>query len=286
MGGGLTVIEQIDEKYQEDLERIRGFRLIDDDFMTICFENEPKCIGLVLQIVLDQPTLEIKDVRTQVFVENLRNHSVRFDVLAINITGIRYNCEIQRSDKGAGRKRARYHSSMMDINLLKKSEDFDKLSETYVVFITENDVLRQGKPVYHIERYIQETGELFHDGSHILYVNGAYRDDTAIGKLMHDFFCTNPDDMYYDVLADRVRFFKESKKGVAIMCKVIEEMRMESFEAGKMEGKIEGKMEGRMEGIKLIAQNMLETGRYALEEISKLSGLSLEEVEALEGKWK
>ncbi len=46
---------------------------------------------------------------------------------------------------------------------------------------------------------------------------------------MHDFWCTNPDDMYYEVLAERVRFFKEDKKGVAIMCKVIEDMRLESF---------------------------------------------------------
>lgn len=163
--------------------------------------------------------------------------------------------------------------SMMDINLLKKSEDFDKLSETYVVFITENDVLKQGKSVYHVERHIMETGESFCDGSHIVYVNGAYRDNTPIGKLMHDFFCTNPDDMYYDVLADRVRFFKENKKGVAIMCKVIEEMRIESFE--------EGKMEGKMEGIKSVVQSMLESGKYALEEIAGLSGLSLEEIKTL-----
>ena len=48
-------------------------------------------------------------------------------------------------------------------------------------------MIGKGLAVYHIDKYIKETGELFDDGSHILYVNGAYRDDSAIGKLMHDF---------------------------------------------------------------------------------------------------
>lgn len=63
---------------------------------------------------MEKPDLKVEDVRTQVFVENLLNRSVRLDVL----TGQTINVEIQRSDKGAGRKRARYNSSMMDANLL------------------------------------------------------------------------------------------------------------------------------------------------------------------------
>ena len=31
---------------------------------------------------------------------------------------------------------------------------------------------------------------------------------------MHDFSCTNPKDMYYKILADRVRYFKEDEEGV------------------------------------------------------------------------
>lgn len=79
--------------------------------------------------------------------------------------------------------------------------------------------------MYLIERYFAGTNEPFDDGSHILYVNGAYRDDSPIGKLMHDFSCTDPAEMHYAVLADRVRYFKESKEGSAIMCKVLEDMR-------------------------------------------------------------
>ena len=126
----MTTTEQLDQKHQEDLQRLRGFRLLDDDFLTKYFEGDPKYIQLVLRIVLEKPDLVVEDVRTQVFVENLLNRSVRLDILATDSLGQTINVEIQRADKGAGRKRARYNSSMMDADLLHKSEDFDQLPET------------------------------------------------------------------------------------------------------------------------------------------------------------
>ena len=261
----MTVTETIDYKYQEDLQRLRGFRLMDDDFLTKCFEGNTECIELVLRIVLDMSDLNVLDVRTQVFVENLLNRSVRLDVLATDRAGRKFNIEIQRADKGAGRKRARYNSSMMDANLLKKGEDFNNLPETYVVFITENDVMGKGIPLYQIERSILETGERFEDGTHILYVNGAYRDESPIGKLMHDFSCTDPSEMYYDVLADRVKFFKESKEGIAVMCKAMEDMRNQTLKEGMIN----------------VAKRMLDDGTLTLEKIAEYAGLSLDEVKKL-----
>ena len=263
--GRLTVTEQIDQKHQEDLQRLRGFRLLDDDFLTKCFEGDTASIELVLQIVLEKPDLKVLDVRTQVFVENLLNRSVRLDILATDSTGAKLNVEVQRSDKGAGRKRARYNSSMMDANLLKKGEDFDKLPETWVIFITENDVMGKGLPLYPIERCFLGTGERFEDGSHILYVNGAYRSDTPIGKLMHDFSCTDAADMYYGTLADRVRFFKESKEGIEIMCRAMEDMRNQTLKEGMIN----------------VAKKMLEDGTITLEKIAEFVGLSVEEVKKI-----
>ena len=263
--GRLTVTEQIDRKHQEDLQRLRGFRLLDDDFLTKCFEGDTASIELVLQIVLEKPDLKVLDVRTQVFVENLLNRSVRLDILATDSTGAKLNVEVQRSDKGAGRKRARYNSSMMDANLLKKGEDFDRLPETWVIFITENDVMGKGLPLYPIERCFLGTGERFEDGSHILYVNGAYRGDTPIGKLMHDFSCTDAADMYYGTLADRVRFFKESKEGIEIMCRAMEDMRNQTLKEGMIN----------------VAKKMLEDGTITLEKIAEFVGLSVDEVRKL-----
>lgn len=264
--------ETVGLHHQADLERLKGFRLLDDDFLTKCFEGSNDCTALVLRIVLEKQDLIVVDVRTQVFVENLLDRSVRLDVLATDSAGRKYNIEIQREDRGAGRRRARYNSSMMDANLLEKGKDFDSLPETFVVFITEHDVLGKGKPLYRIERCILDTGERFDDGAHILYVNGAYRDETPVGKLMHDFSCTDPSEMYYGPLADRVRFFKESKEGIAVMCRVMEDMRKQALQEGRKEGMIGS------------AKRMLAAGKYALEEISNISGLSLDEVKKLQAE--
>lgn len=269
----MTVTETMDQKQQEDLARLRQLRLIDDDFFSKCFDNDTACVQLVLQIVLDKPDLNVVDVRTQVFVENLLNRSVRLDVLATDSEGRKFNIEIQRSDKGAGRKRARYNSSMMDVNLLEKGNDFEKLPETYVIFITENDVIGLGEAIYEIERCFVKSGKRFGDGSHILYVNGSYRDDSPVGKLMHDFSCTDPSDMCYNVLADRARFFKESKEGIAVMCKVLDDMRRQSYQEGMAEGKNKNRKE--------TALNLLKLGTISLDDISFATGLSLDEVKKL-----
>lgn len=150
-------------------------------------------------------------------------------------------------------------------NLLQKSEDFDALPETWVIFITENDVIGKGLPLYQIERCFLETGEKFGDDSHILYVNGAYRSNTPIGKLMHDFSCSNAEDMYYRTLADKVRFFKENKEGIEIMCRAMEDMRNQTLREGMTE----------------VALRMLAAGKYALKEIVTISGLSPDEVKLL-----
>ena len=70
-------------------------------------------------------------------------------------------------------------------------------------------------------------------------------------------------------MAEWKRFFKESIEGIAVMCKAMEDMRMESFQ------------EGRKENMKDTALRMLAAGKYALEEIAAISGLSIEEVKTL-----
>ena len=143
---------------EEDLQRIRELRLFDDDFMTKCFEDSIPCVELVLHIVLDRGDLRVEHMRTQYGIKNLQGRSVRLDIFATDRDGKRYNIEIQRSDKGAVAKRARYHSSMLDANALPIGADYDQLVETFVIFITERDMLGRHLPIYHIDRTIAETG--------------------------------------------------------------------------------------------------------------------------------
>ncbi|WP_323089111.1 hypothetical protein [Allobaculum sp. JKK-2023] len=125
-------------------------------------------------------------------------------------------------------------------------------------------------PIYHFEKRIVETGQIIDDGQHTLYVNGAYRDESPIGKLMHDFSCTKADDMHYSLLAERVRFFKESKEGVDIMCKSMEDLRDKSWK------------EGRDQTIRENVLGMLATGKLSLEEVASITKISVEEVKKIQ----
>lgn len=156
--------------------------------------------------------------------------SICLDAYGMDSVGKRYDLEIQRSDKGADPHRARYHSSVMDIENLDTGQDFKELPDTYIIFITERDFYGKGEPLYIIERMNLTVGNEFEDGEHILYVNGEYRDESDLGKLMHDFNCTDAADMNFDLLVERTRYLKENPKGVEEMCKSMEDMRNEVAE--------------------------------------------------------
>ncbi len=227
-----------------------------------------------MQIILGKKDLKVVKAQTEYPIKSLQGRGVRFDVFARDSKGREYDIEIQRSDYGAEPKRARYNSALMDANALKSGEDFGKLRDTYVIFITENDVMRRGKDAYSYQRREDDTGECLGDGTHIIYVNGATRSTSDIGKLVHDLLCSNAKEMYFDVLRKRVSQFKNSEEGRHIMCEAVERIAERN--------KAEGKAEGKREAMKDMAKRMLESGMLALKDIAKFSGLSLAQVRKLQ----
>lgn len=208
-------------------ERIRqvvmSLRLIDDNFMKIFFEDK-ECTQFMLRIIMDMPQLQVTSVKTEYTLADIHGHSVRLDICATDDTGVIYNIEVQRNDSGAGELRARHNSSLIDANVDNPGLYGCKLPESYVIFITENDVLGKNLPIYHIDRVIRETGDIFDDKAHIIYVNNQIQDDTPLGRLMYDFVCTDPDKMSYGVLSSRTKFLKHTEEGVSNMCKAVEDL--------------------------------------------------------------
>ena len=129
--------------------------------------------------------------------------------------------------------------------------------------------MKGNQPIYPVERYVTigENKVLFGDGSHIIYVNGKYRGNDEIGKLMYDFSCTNPDDMNYEALAKKARYFKQDEKGVATMCKIMEDMRNEAA----------------LNNARETAKRLIKKGKMTLEEIAEcVPLLSLDELREIE----
>ncbi len=254
--------------------RISQLCLMDDDFMNIVFSDRPDLVELVLRIILEREDLHVIEARTQKSNKNPIYRALTFDILARDDDGKLYDIEIQRADKGASSKRARFHASVLDGEQLQKGTEFEALVSIYVIFITENDIFKKDRPLYHVNRYVEEADMLpFDDGSHIIYVNGAYKStDTPIGKLIHDFRCKSADQVYHEPLAKELYHYKETERGDRSMCRIFEEYGKEVAEKSKIEGKIEGKID---------SAKMMLADDVPMKTIEKYTGIPLAQIELL-----
>ena len=206
---------------QEYLEFVKALRPIDDIFMKVIF-NDQHCIELLFHIIFEED-ISITKWHIQDEYRNLHGRTVIMDIVASTENGNIIDVEMERSLKNASPLRARFHASILDSSLSYVNEKWEKLPEIYVIFICEKDVLETNRLKNHIQRY-GEDGEAFEDKVHIIYVNANKEDETPLGKLMHDLRCENHEDMYYEVLKERVRYFKQKEGGKKIMCDMMEKL--------------------------------------------------------------
>ena len=266
------------EKYKEIL---RELTLMSDIFMRNVLKKK-ECTEYVLQVIMEQVNLKIMDQIIQKDYKNLQGRSAILDCVARDMERKQFNIEVQQENDGATPKRARYHSGLLDMNTLEAGQKFDELSETYVILITREDVLNGELPIYHIERTINENGERFGDGTHIIYVNAEIQDDTELGKLMHDFHCKKAGEMYSSILASRVRELKETPKGVGFMCKEMDQIYQEGIlkgrEAGMQAGMQAGMEVGEVKKAKETVILLLEMG-LPIDKIAQAVNYSVQKVQ-------
>lgn len=225
-------LEGIEERYERYKEKIKNYTIMDDIFMRNVLK-EQGCTEYILQVIMNQKDLQVLEQTLQKDYKNLQGRSAILDCVARDERARQFNVEIQGDNEGASPERARYHSCLLDMNILSPREPFTGLLETYIIFITRNDVLGYDRIICHITRKVEEEGKDFGDGSHIIYVNSKKREDTELGKLMHDLHCKESGEMHSKILASRVRELKETEKGVSEMCRDMEEIYGEGMEEGE-----------------------------------------------------
>ena len=225
-------LEGIEERYERYKEKIKNYTIMDDIFMRNVLK-EQGCTEYMLQVIMNQKDLQVVEQTLQKDYKNLQGRSAILDCVARDERARQFNVEIQGDNEGASPERARYHSCLLDMNILSPREPFTGLPETYIIFITRNDVLGYDRIICHITRKVEEEGKDFGDGSHIIYVNSKKREDTELGKLMHDLHCKESGEMHSKILARRVRELKETEKGVSEMCRDMEEIYGEGMEEGE-----------------------------------------------------
>ena len=258
---------------------IRSLCMMNNRFMNFMLDDNKEAAQVFLRVILGDDKIKVRNVRIQSFIQNIYGHSSQLDILAQDSEGRYFNVEVQRSDEGAPARRARFYSSILDTHFLQPSKLYEELPDTYVIFITENDVLHDNLPLYNIRRRIDENAKSFEDGSHIIYVNSQRRDDTALGKLMQDLYCTEPKNLHYHEFAERMEFLKYSKEGEEKMTDVIEEYAARKAEALAKEAAREAVKEAVKEATKEAAKKAEEkeqANRIELAQGLLADGMSIE----------
>ena len=261
----------LESRYEKYKGIIKNFTLMSDIFMRNVFKKR-ECLEYVLQVIMEKQDLYVIDQVIQKDYKNLQGRSAVMDCVARDSAGKQFDVEIQQDNEGASPKRARYHSGLMDMNTLNPGQDFEELPESYVIFITRDDILGYGLPIYHIDRQIKELNEAFQDEAYIIYVNSRKQDDTELGKLMHDLHCKKADEMHSPILAKRMYELKETQKGVELMCHEMEKIYSEGMESGEKRGELKAKKE--------TALSMAEEGMN-IQKIARLVKVSEKDVQ----KW-
>ena len=227
-GRGETMAEDKNSKVTQNQDRINklidGLTLFDDDLMSRVFDKNIEATELLLRIILERKIKVISVIgQEEMKSAAVGGRNITLDVHALDENGEKMDIEVQGNSEGAHIRRARYHSSVLYSRMLKEGQEFQEIKDSYVIFIYKRDKFQEGLPLYHIDRYVRETGKLFEDGSHIIYVNGNYKGDDEIGYLMQDFHQTDPDNMHYKELSQGVRHFKEVEEGRDTMCEAVQE---------------------------------------------------------------
>ena len=293
-------------RYRRD---VQDMRIMDDVFMQSFFQGQKRFVEEVVRTIMDNDELTVVRMSTQFKIASLHGHSTILDVRAVDAAGRVYDIEIQRAESGAGSKRARYYSALLDASALKAGEDYEALPETYVIFITEEDVFGRDRPIYDFSRCDQDCDLKLNDGAHILYVNGAKRTKgTRLGTMLHDFFCTDPDEMANREFARRARELKQNTEGGMAMCRILERVKARGIAEGEARGEARGLAKGRAEGeakgraegeakgraegearglakgekrLRSTVEKLILAGKMTLSEIAEVSGLALREVRKL-----
>ncbi len=230
------------------LQGVEKLTLLDDTFMNVALKDISACQH-VIRILMNDPTIKIIKVRTQYRFSRLISRDTILDVLAEDSRGRIYNLEVQREKTSDDARRTRLYSAMVDGECLEKGQNYDKMPEVYVIYISKTDLWNTGNTEDPVRKYLHGLDREYDDGQHIIYVNAAVDDGSPKAALMRYFKTCDPDDMSQGALSRRVHYLKREKGGIEEMCEYSERI----FNGGKEEGLREGRRERQDEILKMIA---------------------------------
>ena len=237
---------------------------IDDIFFKKMAEYRPFCQE-ILQVILGDKNLIVTENTPQYTGTNLQGRSVILDVKCILGTGEQVNIEVQKADNDDHQRRVRYNGSILTTNITDPGSRFADVPDVILIYISKFDIFNKAKTIYHVERIIQETGDIVDNGFKEIYVNASIDDGSDIAQLMKVFTDSNTYNAKFPETSKRKRLFKGHEDGESIMNEELErlfaECQAEYRAEGLAAGRAEGLAAGRAEGLATGRAEGLATGR-------------------------
>lgn len=158
-------------------------RPMDDILFHKLAEDRGFCEEL-LRCILEKPDLTIIENIPQRSLKNIHGRSVILDLLCQDSEHNYFNVELQNDNHDNHQRRVRYNGANVDTYIMEKGTSFRELPELYVVYISDFDIFKGGRSIYHIERVIHEKGKIIYNGFHEIYVNAENNDGSDVAGLM------------------------------------------------------------------------------------------------------
>ena len=253
---------------EEKIEQVKNFRPIDDTFFEVMADDIGVCQEM-LGIILEDEKLIVKDVIVQSSERNLYGRSVRLDALCILGNGKKCNVEVQRSNKDHHLKRVRFNASVITVRDSQTDDKFEETIDLIVVYISEFDIFKRGRVIYHVDSVIRETQEKVDDGLERVFVNTAVKDGTTISEYMDCFLQKEIDNAKFPKLTKRVHYLKHEEGGVNEMCEVMEQYSKKAYQQGEEAGKEIGQRQANIAAIKNMIIRFQATKEIILEDYTE-----------------
>ena len=213
----------------------------------------------ILQVIMNDPRLQVIDNTPQFAVTNLQGRSVILDAYCKLGNGRKIDIEVQKANDDDHQKRVRYNGSVLTANITDPGSRFEKVPDVCVVFISRFDMFKDGMPIYHVDRVVRETGRVVDNGFEEIYVNAAINDGSDVSELMEVFVNEKTYNDKFPFTSAGKRRYKETEEGQRIMCEIMEKLNEETRE----ETRNETLNEINALNIKLINENRLDDLRRA-----------------------
>ena len=281
----------------------RDIPLENDAMFSTVMQYEDACRGLIETIFEGRRVrrLEYKDMPPapqKSIIFDPANKSIRLDVFFEDGDTV-YDIEMQKVDTGNLPLRARMYSSMMDANMLDKGLDYERLKDSYVIFICMFDLFERGRTKYTFRSMCEEDRDLpLGDGRCIMFLNTK----GSVGDLSNDM------DAFFDYLNGGVSSIGTGKDSGSEFVEMVdnyvldingnEDWRqgymkyelnlIEKYKEGEASGEAKGISIGRAEGVSIgeanatnrMVKSLIEQG-VPIEVIAKAASISIEEARSL-----